>query len=190
MSTKTRNRKSDSQSGTGAMTPAVDSRAIAWWAEKAHGLQGERLGCVQRASGDLEIVPLSDVNAGEEVLFEVFTPAHVPPMVRPEKLILKAPNGPEIPLHDMPEYDSLFWTASAIEKFVFPYYAAQRLLTEQQMASLMADFNRANLVAIAHVAPSKPTAILDAFQVLTITARAAAAPRAQWQGLLQYVTSR
>lgn len=54
-----------------------------------------------------------------------------------------------------PEVDALFWTESAIQKFFFPYYAAHRIMTEQDYALLIAAYKKADLVAIAHVAPSQ-----------------------------------
>jgi hypothetical protein len=181
--------KSGSPREGATILPEVDARALAWWAESAHGLQGQRLAVIRRAgAGAPELAPLSSVGPEDELYFEVFTPEHSPPMVRPEKLVIKPPNGPEINLHEMPEADALFWTASAIEKFVFPYYYAQRLLDHAQMAKLLADYNSSTLVAILHVAPSKPYAIKDAFEVLTADGAARAKP--QVQGLLEYVKTR
>jgi hypothetical protein len=128
----------------------------------------------------------SEVNqgAGDEVLFDVFTPPRTPAMTRPEKVIVKAPKGPELELHKDRDFDALFWTASAIEKFVLPYYHAQRLLTPEQMAKLMEAYQRADIVAIAHMAPSKPYAIRDAFQVM------GKGPQEQpWMSLLSYVST-
>jgi hypothetical protein len=183
------NSQPDSGSATETTTmPQINATALAWWAETAHGFQGERLAVVRRENADQpDIVPLSSVGPKDEVYFEVFTPEQST-LIRPEKLTLKAPNGPELDLLAMREADALFWTASAIEKFVFPYYYAQRLLSQDQMAQLLADYNSSRLVAILHVAPSKPYRIMEPFQVLA--ADGAGKASSPLQGLLQYFKSR
>jgi hypothetical protein len=58
-----------------------------------------------------------------------------------------------------PPSDALFWTDSAMEKFVFPYYAQLRIFPERYLAELMADFRndevRQKIVAIQHRDPSR-----------------------------------
>jgi hypothetical protein len=55
--------------------------------------------------------------------------------------------------------DALFWTDSAMEKFVFPYYAQLRIFPEQYLTGLMEDFRddriRQMIVAIQHRNPSR-----------------------------------
>jgi hypothetical protein len=50
--------------------------------------------------------------------------------------------------------DSVFCSESAMEKFLFPYYHSQRLLTDDDWDRLMADFRNPLTVAIGHVHPS------------------------------------
>jgi hypothetical protein len=56
--------------------------------------------------------------------------------------------------------DSVFCSESAMEKFLFPYYHSQRLLTEDDWDRLMADFRNPFTVAIGHVHPSNTEAFV------------------------------
>ena len=139
--------------------PQIDATILHWLAEEAHGRQGSRkLILVKDAEGQPALRDPDGeggVRPTDEVLFEVITPPSAPQLRRPEKIILQVPGGSEERLDKLEGCDSLFWSTSAIEKFLFPYYAAHRLLTETEMAELKSKCQAENVVAILHIAPSK-----------------------------------
>jgi hypothetical protein len=142
---------------------AVDSTKLAWWAEEAHGKQGKPLYVVVGDDGNAELTDIE--SPGKQLLFEVTTRPTRPPIPPPAKVLLQArQGGPEINLINDPRFegcDALFWTVSSIEKFLFPYYAAQRLYSDAQLSNLRAKFLKdEKLVAVLHRAPSKPV-LLD-----------------------------
>jgi hypothetical protein len=136
---------------------AIDATKLAWWAEEAHGKQGTPLYIVLGADGTPE---LTDTLAGRQPLLEVQTKgARVAPLVRPRKLTMQVSERRVIDFLDdpaLPGYDALFWTASAIEKFLFPYYHSQRLFSRAQMDKLEKEYSADDqLIAAAHRAPSR-----------------------------------
>jgi hypothetical protein len=156
---------------TTTVAPAlVDARKLAWLAEEAHGLQGEELALVQpEGEGDPVLKPKEEIQATDHVLLRVFTEGRDPPMIPPDKVVLGLPGGKEIRVDEIygGKGDALFWSASAVEKFLFPYYSSQRLLTPQEMGRLKAEYQKAGVVAMLHVAPSKAYALRsDPFKVL------------------------
>jgi hypothetical protein len=156
------------------LAPAlVDARKLAWLAETAHGLQGQDLVLVQpEGEGDPTLRRKDEIQGTDHVLLRVFTEGKDPPMIRPGKVVLGLPGGKEVRVDEIDggEGDALFWSASAVEKFLFPYYSSQRLLTPQEMGRLEAEYKNADVVAMLHVAPSKARAIKrDSFKVLKAT---------------------
>jgi hypothetical protein len=146
--------QSESNGGVATAVPQIDATALAWLAEEAHGRQGKTLKLIKKANGKLELRE-TDPGSGEESLLEVITPPEAAQMTRPKEIILTVPGGQPEPLHKLEGCDALFWTTSSVEKFLFPYYSAHRLLTEQQMNELKSECHAKNAVAVVHVAPSK-----------------------------------
>jgi hypothetical protein len=141
----------------------VDANTLAWWAEEAHGKQGTPLVVFEGDDGQLVIS--ETLPTGKEALFEVTTHGEKPDRLLPaHKIAVQVKrNGPERNLLNDPELpgaDALFWTASSIEKFVFPYYHAQRLYSQRDMCTMMERYrNDKKLVAAVHRAPSKTAKI-------------------------------
>lgn len=145
--------------------PLISSNDLDWLAEAANGMQGKSLtvyldpgakhvGIAETARGLPE---------GAEPLFEVQDPGTK--MLPPDRVTLtyttdqrdgtRKQETHEL-LTDHADSDALFWTASAIEKFVLPYYVAQRLLTGEELKALVNDYKEGNIRAVLHVQPSKP----------------------------------
>lgn len=131
----------------------VDARALAWIAEHAHGLGGKPLALVQEKDGEVKLKAQSEVHPQDDfVLLEVETPLVRPDRLRLERITIQPQGGPAF---DLKGCDALFWTESAIQKFMLPYYHAQRLLDDVGMKELMDAFHSRDVVAIAHVPPSR-----------------------------------
>lgn len=141
--------------------PQINATVLHWLAEEAHGRQGNRkLILVKDAKGQPALRNEGGEEEGgvqptDEVLFEVITPPTPPQLKRPEKIVLQVPGGKEERLDLLDGCDAMFWSTSAIEKFLYPYYAAHRLLTDEEMMALKSKCRAKNVVAILHIAPSK-----------------------------------
>jgi hypothetical protein len=150
----------------------IDATILHWLAEEAHGRQGKtKLILVKDLAGKPALRDpegKDGVKATDEVLFDIITHADAPQLMRPAKIILQVPGGNEERLDQLEGCDALFWSTSAIEKFLLPYYAAHRLLNDDEMATLKSKCKQKNVVAILHVAPSKSFARTgeDHFMVL------------------------
>src|SRR5688500_5117581 len=125
----------------------LTSRQVAQMAETFHGFKGKKLVAVDTVDG--QILLKGEAAEGDVVLFEVETPLEVPDRLRLEKVVVKAEGCAEFDSAGI--YDSLFWTESAIEKFVLPYYVAQRVLTDDDMAALKAGIRSKEVVGLGHL---------------------------------------
>jgi hypothetical protein len=144
-------------------THPVSATTLAWLAEGAHGRQGTKLYLVEEANGELVLTD-EDPRPAREPILEVVTTGERSPLKPAHKIAIQVnAAGPETDLLRDPKFagcDSLFWTASSIEKFLIPYYHAQRLYSQSEISRLMELYRAdAELVAAAHVAPSKPRRI-------------------------------
>lgn len=145
--------------------PLISSNDLDWLAEAANGMQGKPLTVYLDPEGKhVGIAETSrGVPAGAEPLFEVQDPGTK--MLPPDRVTLtyttdRRDGARKQETHELlaehPDSDALFWTASAIEKFVLPYYVAQRLLTGEELQAIVNDYKEGNISAILHVQPSKP----------------------------------
>ena len=132
----------------GGSPPTIDARSLARIAEWVDGLRDQNLVVVYENGEWMvrEEKPGDDTRAVLKSRKELDVPATQRQMK--SKVTIRG-----LPLDD--GVDALFWTESSIQKFFFPYYAAHRIMTEQEYALLMAAYKKANLIAIAHVAPSQ-----------------------------------
>jgi hypothetical protein len=138
---------------------AINANFLRKLAEHADGLRAERLRVVlsneKKKSSRKPIIGPIDA---AEYLFEMRTPhANNKKMGRPASVKIGYGVGKK-PLaifpgsEKKPYFDSLFWTQSAIEKFVVPYYA--RIFTPTEMAKLRKAYTNENVVAIGHRYPT------------------------------------
>lgn len=148
--------------------PQIDATILHWLAEEAHGRQGVTLIVVKDEGGKLTLRSEQDLKTTDEPLFAVTTPKDAPQLQRPEEITLKVRGRDPERLDQIEGCDALFWSTSSIEKFLFPYYAAHRLLTDAEMSELKSKCRAKNVVAVLHVAPSKSFVRtgVDRFQVV------------------------
>ncbi|MBA3345638.1 MAG: hypothetical protein H0T44_10165 [Gemmatimonadales bacterium] len=141
-------------SETKASPPEIDARNLARIAEWVDGLRDENL-VVVRENGGWTVRAEQPGDADKAVL-KSRKPLNVPKERR------RMESEVTIRGHPLKEnYDALFWTESAIEKFLFPYYASHRIMTDEEHKDLMAAYQKDSLVAIAHVAPSQGIPLLS-----------------------------
>ena len=102
--------------------PVFDAEDLRDLAERAASLRGRSnalFGVV--LDGKLMLVPANGSEPPEGALFEIET-ATVEPRPKVDSLIIRS-GDTEMQL--APEFDALFWSESAVEKFLFPYYASK-----------------------------------------------------------------
>jgi hypothetical protein len=176
--------------------PRIPSRDLNWLAEAASGLQGKALTVFLTKGEAQEEAHVALGRTGEKLpkgskaLFEVHD--EDVKMVPPKGVTLISGTGKESNkkddehklLEEHADSDALFWTPSAIEKFVIPYYVAHRLLDKDALDELERDYKAGNLVAILHVAPSKSLRYWDSHQVYPKDTHGLAGPSID---LLDYV---
>lgn len=122
-------------------------------AEKADGLRDQDLALVQRADGTLDVVPVDEVGT-QPVLYQLRTPSQHPADQRPKFELVLTPPPPGVPFDARARYDALFWTESAVEKFLLPYY--QRVLTPEELLELARAFrDNPNVYAVGHWPPTR-----------------------------------
>jgi len=126
--------------------PKIDARALAWAAESADGRRDTSL-VLYRTEGHWALGPETDASRPTAML-RVYTESR--------KKQVRVPISLPIPT----EWDAVFLSESAVEKFLFPYYEAQRLLGPNVMEALKhAYYDDQDVVGIAHIYPSQPKLI-------------------------------
>ena len=151
----------------GTRIPKVDAREIAWWAETAHGFTGKDLKLV--LTEDDKCVLKEQAGPSDQVLVEVSSSNVVPNRLTRPKIEVQPPGCPKERVEE--KGDALFWTESSIEKFLFPYYYAQRLLTDEEMADLKKSYANRKVVAFIHIPPSQTMAIHGKDTVMVLEAK-------------------
>ena len=170
--------------------PRVDSRQMSWWAESADGTRDKELALVLTAGGEYVV---KEEEPGDEVVLRMYTPSMAPERLKPTEITFQAPGCEKVRIEEVA--DALFWTESAVEKFLFPYYASQRLLTDEEMQGLKDGFRDARVVAIWHQAPSKSLlqygrpAGLESLSVLVADRTDDGEMRSAWRGASEFLAS-
>ena len=170
--------------------PRVDSRQVSWWAESADGTRDKELALVLTAEGEYVV---KEAAPGDNVVLRMYTPSAVPDRLKPAEITFQAPGGEKMRIDELA--DALFWTESSVEKFLFPYYASQRLLTDDEMRRLKEGFRDQRVVAIWHKAPSATQYLyagantLDTLSVLVADRLADGETRTAWRSAQDFLAT-
>ncbi len=146
-------------------------------AEEADGRRGEKLQLIQDPrTGELRFLAAGEkLVRGTAVVAEAATENRVPDR-KPVKVSLMV-NGRKI---DLKGCDAIFWSESAIEKFVWPYYQSRGLLEGEMQGMQRAYYaSDSDIVAIVHKWPSRVDVVADtgsSVQVLAVEAGDAGRP--------------
>jgi hypothetical protein len=133
----------------------LTARALSWLAEQAEGTRGQPLVLILNERQEIELRGADEPRTDKEAeVASVYTDYRVPDRDKIETMTLTMENGPEVEVP--PDWDALFWSEASIEKFFFPYYSSQRLLDDADMDALWDDYTTKELVAFAHITPSRP----------------------------------
>jgi hypothetical protein len=145
--------------------PALSYRDLAWWAETADGSRDENLviADVQQNGSVRRVVKKRDdaLKQRDSIVVDgIRTDSTVKGRLTATRVTIEvAGETIECKSEDGMWCDSIFCGESAIEKFLFPYYHAQRLLTRAEWDKLEAAFRNPFTVAIGHVHPSNAFAL-------------------------------
>jgi hypothetical protein len=130
----------------------INATDFAALAETADGLRGEDLVLVRDAEQKPRL--REALQEGDVVATEVRVWTDRPPRKKIREVVCVPEEGRLRTLETGSGYDAVFWSDSAVEKFLYPYYHAQRLWNAD-MEAVAAKFKRdMDAVAIAHLAPS------------------------------------
>ena len=158
---KDKDRRVDVRRENDKRLPAIDVRQLAWCVEFADGRRGQQQ-VLYRKNGKVLIGPVSEHRA--EAILSVTQPRDTRPI------------RPRPPLNQIPEeVDAIFLGDSAVEKFLFPYYEAQRLLVRGELERLKRAYydQSKGYAGILHVQPSRPLLLradggIDPFEPKTV----------------------
>lgn len=134
--------------------PVLDARKMRALAEWADGLREQELTLVVTAEGGFTFRDNDEnkVRENDHVLFQVHTDQVVDNRPKP-RITLEAAGFPREDIQD--EYDAAFWSESAFEKFVVPYYTALRILPPGELEKLRKSFLSKKAIALLHMPPSR-----------------------------------
>lgn len=138
------------------MIPGRDSLTLSWLAETADGTRDEEWALVYQDRKELKLKKPWEVESGkDEELCRISTPSRQPDRRKVRAVRLYVEGSPEpIVLEANEGWDAVFWTESAVEKFLYPYYHCQRLWnSDMDLVKHKFDTNP-TVVAIKHKAPS------------------------------------
>ncbi len=177
-------------------SPRLTYRDLAWWAETADGYRDEELVVAEvEENGRLKRIVKQKKAAqddGNRILLDgIYTGMEERPSRPPADEVTVTVNGKQIKCRSKEGVvcDSIFCTDSAMEKFLFPYYHSQRLLTPEQWEKLKKAFLDPFVIVIGHVWPSRAIKFgdtgdgVDAFYVLS---KARMGEGAKWESLGEY----
>lgn len=137
--------------------PRITETQLAWLAETADGWRSEDIWLVPDAQGGLVAKRARDLAPGEEARALAVVPATEAPRATAAPQLGFSTDGGSTwqPIDTLgtDPCDSFFLTASAVRKFLIPYYEAHRLLDADAIARLRrTDFH--DVVGVAHYPPS------------------------------------
>lgn len=137
--------------GTATATVKIDARTLRMLGDWADGARGVEMVIVStRKENELVLKRKGEVKVGEEqVILEVETPG----VERHDVTTSLVVDG-KAPYKLDERYDAVFWSESAYEKFVFPYYASVRTRDWEFMNGLLAAFKDPKTLFIPHLWPS------------------------------------
>jgi hypothetical protein len=135
--------------------PGRNSWKLAWLAETADGWRDEKLKLVLHAKDGLSLQRADyQPGPGEQVVCLIETPSCQPGREQVLRVTLDTKNAGSHTVDTKEGWDAVFWTESAIEKFLYPYYHSQRLWSDELEDLKTAFETYPGAFAIRHKAPS------------------------------------
>lgn len=125
-----------------ARLPRVKAQDLAWLAEIADGRRDQNM-VLYRRNGRLTVGPETEATRATAVL-----------RIRTDSRKRRLERIQDLAIHQ--DWDAIFLSESAVEKFLFPYYEAQRLLPPDRMEALRLQYYESDVLGIVHIWPSRP----------------------------------
>lgn len=146
----------DKTGGNGSGGPEVlSANDLRWLGEKADGLRGVPLYLVVDEKQGLDVVEEKDLK-GRESIIEIRTKSRGPGIPENPELRAKPRIWYKNKLYsdrDLEQADAVFFSQSAVEKFLLPYYMRFKSGAEVQgMENKL--FNNEGVIAAIHIPPS------------------------------------
>lgn len=148
-------------------TEPLSSRDLTWIAEGAHGQLDEdleliRIGVKTYRLRKRGVTPPASPPIGggapprediATVVLRIRTSSPNHNQVKPAAVSVQLESESK-PIQLSERCDAVFWTASAIQKFLIPYYEAHRMLSDTDMRAFNKRVREEKVLAVAHVPPS------------------------------------
>ena len=139
--------------------PKLTANQLRALAEAADAMRNRPVSLVLRDGGYLAVTT-ADVKHGDREVLRIETEDRLRPGERhPIDYIYLKTAGMAEPRAVHEVCDALFWSESAVSKFVIPYYARFRPLSDVQ--ALVTAFNRPNVHALGHLPTAESTPMSD-----------------------------
>jgi hypothetical protein len=176
----------------------LNATDLVWLAEAADGMRGVEFTLVRDKTGKARLRTELDEGDRPVTGVKVKTDSSLKkPGAKRIKVLdvtLRPENSEPITIDSGDGSDAVFWTESAIEKFLYPYYHAQRLWDED-LAKLKAAFELdERAVAIVHKAPSSSRTLegraKNTLKVGCVVRGPEGKPALKWEPLDDYLRSR
>lgn len=139
------------------VTVTLNATQAGWVAEITDGERDVAFVVVQDAGGNPQLREVGKLESGDTVATEIrCLTKGIPKRNRVTEVHCFAENWTEPGiLLSSDKWDAVFWTESAVKKFLYPYYHSQRLWN-QELAALEQQFDAdPDAIALAHLAPSR-----------------------------------
>ena len=135
--------------------PGRNSWKLSWLAEEADGWRGEELSLMLHPTSGLRLRREGDSPMpGEHELCKIETPKCQPGRIPVLSVAVEIQGASTQKIDPAKGWDAVFWTESAVEKFLYPYYHAHRLWDDTMDQVQLAFETYPGAVAIMHKAPS------------------------------------
>jgi hypothetical protein len=139
----------------------LTARQLRVLAEKAEGWRGKGPLVLIETNDGHEVTSeaaLKDRRIPPNIVARVEATEDVPGRARPARIDFYATKTSDArPLVD--EFDALFWSEAAVQKFLFPYYHSLRLLTPEAMQTLEKSYWDGKAIAFGHKIDSRTLAM-------------------------------
>ena len=165
-----------------------NSYTLSWCAETADGYRDEELQLILHPTKGLRIQRLTeDMDKEDRELCRVNTKSCVPARTKVVQVTLTLEDGSTLTTKSG-EGDCIFWTESAVDKFLYPYYHAQRIWDATMDGVKKAYESNPNVVAVRHRAPSNSQVLgVAASNMVEIAVARPGSKTPQWMAANEFV---
>jgi hypothetical protein len=153
----------------------ISGRTLRELGEKADATRTKPLALIRRLgvtdTSRYDLVPIADAqklqaSGTAEIIDTVVTSSRISPRKWME--INVSVQGKPVTISRMKEADAAFWSESAADKFLWPYYEGMRIWDEDYLPRLKKAFQDSIVVGLIHVGLSEMLTVNDSARVLLV----------------------